>query len=517
VNAQKREPGDPLPAVETEVQVAMRTEAWGVLRQSSLFAKGRKGRRGLTFEAFAASAGTDPLPAALLRGNPAELPELSEPEVMRHFTLLSALNHHIDRGMYPLGSCTMKYNPRLNEQVAQLPGLAHLHPEQDEEDVQGMLRALKMLQDALCEITGFAACTLQPAAGAQGEFLGMLVIRAHHVACGEGQRTEILIPDSAHGTNPASVVMVGMRPVTIASGADGRIDVARLREAVGPRTAGMMITNPNTLGLFERDIVEIARIVHDAGGRLYMDGANLNAILGRARPADMGFDVVHLNLHKTFSTPHGGGGPGAGPVCVTAELAAHLPGPTIVECEGRYALAKVPGPSATAIHAYGFGNVGVCLRALAYILRNGREGLRRISGCAVLNANYLLARLRETFPVEHAEGCLHEFVASGAAWKERYGVRTLDIAKRLLDYGVHAPTIYFPLIVDEALMIEPTESETKESLDRFVAIVAAIQQEAEQYPELLREAPHATPVGRLDEATAARQPDLSYLGPCGCG
>jgi glycine dehydrogenase subunit 2 len=344
----------------------------------------------------------------------------------------------------------------------------------------------------------------------------MHVIRARHLAAGEEQRDEILIPDSAHGTNPASVVMVGMRPRTLASRGDGRVDLETLRASLSPRTAGIMITNPNTLGLFETDIAAIARVVHEAGGCLYMDGANLNAILGRARPGDMGFDVVHVNLHKTFSTPHGGGGPGAGPICVTSELEPFLPGPRIVERDGVFELIGEPGPDGPAVHAY-LGNTGVCLRALAYILRNGRDGLRRIADGAVLNANYLLARLKQLLPVTHADGCLHEFVASGTSWKKEYGVRTLDIAKRLLDYGVHAPTIYFPLIVDEALMIEPTESETRESLDRFVAILETIHREARTDPQLLRDAPHVTPVRRLDEARAAREPDLRWLGPCDCG
>jgi len=490
-------------------------QRWLGATQPSLFAKGRRGRRALTVPAWDGDESAAELPAACRRAEPADLPDLSEPEVMRHFTLLSNLNHHLERGMYPLGSCTMKFNPRLNEQVAALPGFAALHPAQDVEDMQGLLAALKLLEDDLCEITGFAACSLLPSAGAQGEYLGMLVIRAFHVANGDQDRDEILIPDSAHGTNPASVVLAGMRPRTIKSRADGRIDLAALRAACGSRTAGIMITNPNTLGLFEVDIVEVARIVHGAGGRLYMDGANLNAILGRARPGDMGFDVTHLNLHKTFSTPHGGGGPGAGPICVTAELEPFLPGPRIVEDDGQYDFDRLPAGDDTAIHAW-YGNVGVCLRALAYILRNGGDGLKRISGMAVLNANYLLARVKPLLPVDHAVGCLHEFVASGSAWKEQHGVRTLDIAKRLLDFGVHAPTIYFPLIVEEAVMVEPTESEPRESLDHFVSALEQIRREAETRPELLHNAPHATPVGRLDEARAARQLDLRWNGPCGC-
>ncbi len=314
------------------------------------------------------------------------------------------------------------------------------------------------------------------------------------------------------------MVIAGLTPRTIKSRPDGRIDLAALRDAVGPRTAGIMITNPNTLGLFESDIREVADIVHAAGGRLYMDGANLNAIMGRARPGDMGFDVVHMNLHKTFSTPHGGGGPGAGPICVTAELEPFLPGPRIVgDDETGWSFDRVPAtPDATAIHTW-FGNVGVCLRALAYILRNGGDGLKRVTDCAVLNANYLLVSLRDILPVPHDTGCLHEFVASGTSWKEEFGVRTLDIAKRLLDYGVHAPTIYFPLIVEEAFMVEPTETESRESLDQFIAAMRAIRREAQEDPDLLHGAPYTTPVGRMDEARAAREPDLRWLGPCNCG
>jgi len=490
-------------------------QRWLGAQQPSLFEKGSQGRRALRMPAWDGGEVAVDLPDHLRRTEPADLPDLSEPEVMRHFTLLSNLNHHIERGMYPLGSCTMKYNPRLNEQVAAMPGFAHLHPAQDAGDMQGLLAGLKLLEDSLCEITGFDACSLIPSAGAQGEYLGMLVIRALHVANGQPERTEILIPDSAHGTNPASVVIMGLTPRTIQSRPDGRIDLDALRAACGPQTAGIMITNPNTVGLFENDIAEVSRIVHDAGGRLYMDGANMNAIMGHARPGDMGFDVVHLNLHKTFSTPHGGGGPGAGPICVTAELEPFLPGPRITEADGFFDFERVPGPGDTAIHAW-MGNVGICLRALAYILRCGGDGLKRVSDMAVLNANYLLARLKDLLPVDHPEGCLHEFVASASTWKEQHGVRTLDVAKRLLDFGVHAPTIYFPLIVDEAFMVEPTECETRESLDHFVAAIEQIKREAETRPDLLQTAPHATPVGRLDEALAAREPDLRWLGPCNC-
>jgi glycine dehydrogenase subunit 2 len=490
---------------------------WNAAMADSIFSKGAAGRRALTFAALGGDEVAVDLPVGMRRAEPADLPSLSEPEVMRHFTQLSTLNHHIERGMYPLGSCTMKYNPRLNEQVVAMSGLADLHPEQGPEDIQGLLGALKLLEESLCEVTGFQACSLIPAAGAHGEYLGMLVIRAFHLARGDRERDEILIPDSAHGTNPASVVIAGMKPREIKSRPDGCIDLEALRQAVGEKTAGIMITNPNTLGLFEAEIHEVAEIIHAAGGRLYMDGANMNAIMGKTRPGDMGFDVVHLNLHKTFSTPHGGGGPGAGPICVTRELAPFLPGPWIKRQEdGSFSLSKIPTAGSNSIHSY-FGNVGVCLRALSFILRLGGKGLTRASECAVLNANYLLAQLKDILPVPHEKGCLHEFVASGARWKDEFGVRTLDIGKRLLDHGLHAPTIYFPLIVEEAFMVEPTETESKESLDNFVAVMRSIYAEAQTSPELLTGAPHHTPVGRLDEAGAARNPDLRHLGPCNCG
>jgi glycine dehydrogenase subunit 2 len=488
---------------------------WCSELQESLFTKSREGVSGYKLPSWTGAPVTINLPEVSLRQNECDLPSISEPEVMRHFTALSTLNHHIERGMYPLGSCTMKYNPRMNEQVAALPGFSSLHPEQDVEDIQGMLEALYILQDMLCEITGFSDCCLQPAAGAHGEFLGMQVIRAFHLANGDYNRVEVLIPDSAHGTNPASVVVAGMKPVTIKSGDDGRIDLEVLRAACNENTAGIMITNPSTLGLFEKDIVEISKIIHEAGGRLYMDGANMNAIMGKSRPAEMGFDVIHLNLHKTFSTPHGGGGPGSGPICVTAELAPFLPAPIIVEDDGQFDLAGYQ-EQRPSVHPY-FGNVGICIRALTYILRCGGNGLTRVSEIAVLNANYIKAELEGILDIDHSEGCLHEFVATGKHWKEKFGVRTLDVAKRLLDYGVHAPTVYFPLIVDEALMIEPTETESLESLKLFIAAIKSIREEAENNPELLHNAPVSTPVGRMDETKAARQPDLSWMGPCNCG
>jgi len=488
---------------------------WCSELQESLFTKSREGVTGYKLPAWTGTPVEVNLPEGSLRQKECDLPSISEPEVMRHFTALSTLNHHIERGMYPLGSCTMKYNPRMNEQVAALPGFSSLHPEQDVEDIQGMLEALYILQDMLCEITGFSDCCLQPSAGAHGEFLGMQVIRAFHLAKGDDNRVEVLIPDSAHGTNPASVVVAGMKPVTIKSGDDGRIDLEVLRAACNENTAGIMITNPSTLGLFEKDIVEISKIIHEAGGRLYMDGANMNAIMGKSRPAEMGFDVIHLNLHKTFSTAHGGGGPGSGPICVTEELAPFLPAPIIVDDDGQFELAGYQ-EQRPSVHPY-FGNVGICIRALTYILRCGGNGLTRVSEIAVLNANYIKAELAGILDIDHSEGCLHEFVATGKQWKEKFGVRTLDVAKRLLDYGVHAPTVYFPLIVDEALMIEPTETESLASLKLFIAAIKSIREEAENNPELLHNAPVSTPVGRMDETKAARQPDLSWMGPCNCG
>ena len=489
---------------------------WGADLQTSLFAKGRAGRRATTMPAWRGDAVDTRLPAGTLRAAPADLPSLSEPEVLRHYTLLSNLNHHIERGLYPLGSCTMKYNPRLNEKVAALSGFASLHPEQDEADLQGLLCALKLLQDALCEITGFAACSLQPAAGAHGEYLGMQVIRARHLDRGESGRTEVLIPDSAHGTNPASVVLTGMKPRTLKSGPDGRLDLAALRAAVGPQTAGIMITNPNTLGLFECDIVEVARIVHDAGGLLYMDGANLNAILGKAKPALMGFDVVHLNLHKTFSTPHGGGGPGAGPVGVAERVRPFLPISRVrTHSDGTYHL-DYDAPKSIGYIAPFYGNFGILVRAYAYLRMLGREGLRETSDMAVLNANYIQERLRPHFAAVTPGRCMHECVFSGKPLGA-HGVHTLDLAKALIDRGIHPPTVYFPLNVPEAVMIEPTESESRETLDRFCEAMIELAGLAEKDPDALHRAPETMPVGRLDEVAAAKRMDLAYTGAPAAG
>ncbi|MBO2519022.1 MULTISPECIES: aminomethyl-transferring glycine dehydrogenase subunit GcvPB [Limnochorda] len=478
-----------------------------------IFERGAPGRRALDLPA---PDGPLPeldrlVPASLRREAPPALPEVSEPEVVRHYTRLSQRNFSVDTGFYPLGSCTMKYNPKVHEEFVSLPGFSRLHPYQPAETVQGALRLMWELEQWLCEISGLHRATFQPAAGAHGELTGLMLIKAYHAAHaqpGAPPRDEILIPDSAHGTNPASASMAGYRVVEIPSDARGGMDLDVLRRSVGPRTAGLMLTNPNTLGLYDENILEIAALVHEAGGLLYYDGANANAILGISRPGDMGFDIVHFNLHKTFSTPHGGGGPGAGPIVVTEKLAPFLPVP-LVEKEGdRFRLVYDRPQSIGQVRAF-YGHFGVLVRAYAYILAMGPEGLRQVSEDAVLNANYLLSRLREHFAVPYDRPCMHEFVVSAAPWR-RLGVRGLDIAKRLLDYGFHPPTVSFPLVVEEALMVEPTETETLETLDAFADAVAAIRQEAETDPDLLREAPHRTVVRRLDEAGAARRPNLCW-------
>jgi glycine dehydrogenase subunit 2 len=447
------------------------------------------------------------LPEEYRRKVPAELPEVSELQLMRHYTELSKRNHGVDSGFYPLGSCTMKYNPKVNEDVARFSGFTHIHPYQPEETVQGALQLLYELQEDLAEITGMDAVTLQPAAGAHGEWTGLMLIRAYHESRGE-KRNKVIVPDSAHGTNPASAAVAGFDIVTVASTNEGYVDIEALRQVVGPDTAALMLTNPNTLGIFEKDILEIAKIVHEAGGLVYYDGANANAILGKVRPGDMGFDVVHLNLHKTFSTPHGGGGPGSGPVGVKKELIPFLPVPVIVKEGEMYRLDWNRPQSIGQVKAY-YGNFGVNVRAYAYIRTMGPEGLRLVSEYAVLNANYLMKKLTPYYEVPYPQICKHEFVLSGRRQKKQ-GVRTLDIAKRLLDFGYHPPTIYFPLIVEECLMIEPTETETKETLDEFIQVMIQIAKEAEETPEIVQEAPHHTVVSRLDEVTAARKPVLRY-------
>ena len=446
----------------------------------------------------------------LVRGD-LPLPEVSEGEVVRYFTNLSQLNFAIDTGFYPLGSCTMKYNPKVNDEAASLPGFAGLHPLQPQETAQGALKLLYRLQAYLAEITGMAAVSLAPMAGAHGELVGMLLLRAYHHSRGQEQRQTVLIPDSAHGTNPASAAMAGFQVVTVASDSQGNMDLEALRKAAGDDLAGLMITLPSTLGLFDTNILEVCAIVHQAGGLVYGDGANMNALLGRTKLADLGFDVAHLNLHKTFSTPHGGGGPGAGPVSVVRSLEPFLPAPVVerVEVEGGE-VYRLGTPSQSIGPIGGFhGNFGVLVRAYTYLRLHGAEGLRQISENAVINANYLLEQLRDVYDLPYDRRCMHEVVFSGQRQRAA-GVKALDIAKRLIDYGIHPPTMYFPLIVDEALMIEPTETESVETLDYFVEAMHTIAREAEEQPDLLREAPHSTPNTRLDEARAARQPDLRW-------
>ncbi|SDY01097.1 aminomethyl-transferring glycine dehydrogenase subunit GcvPB [Thermoactinomyces sp. DSM 45892] len=452
---------------------------------------------------------TEGLPAQFMREIPAELPEVAELDLMRHYTELSRRNHGIDNGFYPLGSCSMKYNPKINEDVARYPGFSKIHPYQAEETVQGALQLLFELQQDLSEITGMDDVTVQSAAGAQGEWTGLMMIRAYHENRGDLMRNKVIVPDSAHGTNPASATVAGFETITIPSNEKGLVDVEALKEALGDDTAALMMTNPNTLGLFEEEIKLIADLVHEAGGLLYYDGANANAILGYARPGDMGFDVVHLNLHKTFTTPHGGGGPGAGPVGVKKDLIPYLPKPMVRQREdGSYFLDHDMPQSIGRIKGY-YGNFGILVRAYTYIRTMGPDGLKQVSEYAVLNANYMMHRLAPYFDVPFTQHCKHEFVLSGNRQKKQ-GVRTLDMAKRLLDFGYHPPTIYFPLIVDECLMIEPTETESKETLDKFIDAMIQIAREAEETPEVVQEAPHHTIVRRLDEVTAARKPVLRY-------
>ncbi|MCS6880701.1 MAG: aminomethyl-transferring glycine dehydrogenase subunit GcvPB [Oscillochloridaceae bacterium] len=450
-----------------------------------------------------------PLPEALLRQDDMnDFPSLSEPEVIRHYTRISQRNYAIDTGFYPLGSCTMKYNPKLHEEAARLPGFAAAHPLQDASLSQGALQLMYELQEYLGEISGFDAVSLQPAAGAQGEFAGILAFRAYHLDRNEPQRVEVLVPDAAHGTNPATAAMAGFKVVEVKSDARGNVDLDDLKTRLSPRTVGLMLTNPNTLGLFEEHIVEVARLVHEAGGLMYGDGANFNAILGIARPGELGFDFMHYNLHKTFTTPHGGGGPGSGAVGCTAALAPYLPGPRVRRTEsGAYELFT-PEKSIGRLKAF-HGNFGMLVRAWTYIRSLGAEGLREVSETAVLNANYVRVMLKDLYPQAVDRICMHETVLKGQI-PGAHGVRTLDIAKRLIDYGFHPPTVYFPLIVPEALMIEPTETESKRTLDAFIQALRQIAREAVETPELLHQAPTKAPVRRLDEVRAARQPVLRY-------
>jgi len=486
------------------------------MREQLIFNLSREGRKGYSLAPNDIRELTpeETLPAEFLRKEPADLPEIPESEVVRHFIRLSNLNYHVDKNMYPLGSCTMKYNPKVNDAACDLAGFSELHPLQPEKTVQGALQMMYELSGMLAEIAGMAAVSLQPAAGAHGELAGILLIRKYHEARGS-KRTKLLVVDSAHGTNPASAAIAGYSIVSVKSASDGRTDLADLREKLDDDVAAIMLTNPNTIGLFEKEILEIERMVHENGSLLYMDGANMNALLGITRPGDMGFDVVHYNLHKSFSTPHGGGGPGSGPVGVSEKLIPYLPVP-IVE--------KIVGPEGTVYRLNSecsgsigrmmnfYGNFAVLIRAYTYIRMLGSEGLRRVSENAIINANYLLGRLDERYELPYPKPVMHEFCLSGDRQKKQHGVRTLDIAKRILDYGFHAPTIYFPLIVSEALMIEPTETETRESLDMFADALLSIADEAETSPELVLSAPVSTPVKRLDEAQASRQLNICCPG-----
>ena len=500
-----------------------------------IFDLSKYGRRGYSLPSRKWDASLADLPAGLARGEAPALPQVSELDVVRHYTNLSQMNFGVDSGFYPLGSCTMKYNPKINEEIAAMPAFAGLHPLQPASTVQGALRLYKELSAALSAITGMAEFTLDPFAGAHGELTGLMVIRQYHMARGDMKRTRIIVPDSAHGTNPASAAVCGLDIVQVKSNAAGLVDVEDLKPLLDDTIAGIMMTNPNTLGLFEKEIKEIAALVHECGGLLYYDGANMNPLMGVVRPGDMGFDVLHLNLHKTFSTPHGGGGPGAGPVGVAAHLASHLPVPKVMEasdgtlyvadgqcrCESSPAGSGAFGPACGCApecrcgcqacgQISGFmGNFGVLLRAYTYILMLGKQNIRMVGPLSVLGANYIKESLKDCFKLPIPTVCKHEFVFDGLL-DQSTGVTTLDVAKRLLDYGFHAPTIYFPLLFHQAIMIEPTETESKETLDGFIDIMRHIAAEALSDPDSLKTAPHTTPVRRLDETTAARQPVLRY-------
>jgi glycine dehydrogenase subunit 2 len=472
-----------------------------------VYEKSKPGRRASSLPRPEVPA--EEVPEQLRRVSPPRLPEISEPELVRHFTALADRTFGIDTGFYPLGSCTMKHNPRVNERVVNLSGFRDLHPLQEEDASQGALELMWRLQEILAEIVGLPAVSLQPAAGSQGELTGLLLMRAYFADRGEGdQRREIVIPDTAHGTNPASVTMSGYELIDVKTDSRGNVDLDELRGKVGPQTAGLMLTNPSTLGLFDEGIEEITRIFHEAGALMYYDGANLNAICGISRPGDFGFDIVHFNLHKTFSQPHGGGGPGGGPIAVRERLEPFLPVPAVIREGDTFRLDYARPKTIGKVRGF-CGPFGVFVRSYAYIRSYG-PALREMSEVAVLNANYLLARLKDSYEAPFDRLCMHEFVLSGRRLKREYGVTTLDVAKRLMDYGFHPPTIYFPLIVPEALMIEPTETEAKETLDAFADAMLEIAHEATAEPELLKEAPHVRPVKRLDEVRAAKQPVVRY-------
>ena len=474
-----------------------------------IFELSREGRRGYSLPENSHSEYTlDALPEWARRTDTPMLPEVSEFDVVRHFTNLSNKNFGLDTGFYPLGSCTMKYNPKINEEMASLPGFTGLHPLQPAASVQGALQLYYNLGVSLAKLTGLSEFTINPFAGAHGELTGLMIMRQYHLKRGDTRRTKVIVPDSAHGTNPASAAVCGLEIVEVKSTARGTIDVADLRPLLDDTIAGIMMTNPNTLGLFESEIPEIARLVHECGGLLYYDGANLNPMLGRCRPGDMGFDIMHINLHKTFSTPHGGGGPGAGPVGVREGLNAYLPGPHVHRNDDGTFAVDFGEDSIGSVSGF-LGNFGVMVRAYTYILSLGRENVKNVGPMATLNANYIKEQLKDCYELPIEGVCKHEFVFDGLKDKST-GVTTLDVAKRLLDYGYHAPTIYFPLLFHQAIMIEPTETESKETLDDFIAIMRKVAEEAISDPEMVKSAPHTTPVRRLDETTAARKPILTY-------
>lgn len=476
-----------------------------------IFEKSERGRRGVTLpKVDVPTDNITELPEKFARKNDARLPEISEIEVARHFQRLSHQNFNIEHGMYPLGSCTMKYNPKINEKTANISGFAALHPLQDDKFSQGALELMYEVGEILKEVTGLQGVSLQPAAGSQGELTGIFMIKAYHEKRGDSKRTTILVPDSSHGTNPASAAIAGYKVDTVKTNESGRLDIDDLKARVGDNVAGFMITNPSTVGLFESGIVEIAKIIRDAGGLMYMDGANLNALLTLARPGDMDFDCVHINLHKTFSTPHGGGGPGSGPVCVSERLVPHLPKPQVVKDGDNYKLDYDREDSIGKLHTFN-GNFGVLVRAYTYMRMLGEQGMRGVSENAVINANYIFRRIQDHFDVPFDDHCMHEFILSGNRQK-KLGVTTKDIGKRLLDYGFHAPTVYFPITVPEAMLVEPTETENKDNLDKFSEVMIKIAKEAEETPELVQNAPHTTDLRRLDEAQAARNLNVKWLG-----
>lgn len=488
------------------------TNIQGDTRRRLLMERSVAGRTGTTFPET--DVPEQPLPPEELLRDEMEMPEVSEGEIVRYFSQISQLNFSIDHNFYPLGSCTMKYNPKLNDEMAALPGMSEIHPLQHASTTQGALKLMFDLQRLLAEITGMAGTSLAPMAGAEGELAGMLMTRAYHLDRGDTKRTKVLIPDSAHGTNPASARMAGFEVVSLPSDHSGNTDLEALLAAVGPDLAGFMLTQPSTLGLFDTNILEVTRIVREAGGIVYGDGANLNALLGLVKLGDLGFDVVHSNLHKTFTQPHGGGGPGAGPVMVAPKLLPYLPAPIVKseqngQCGQNFSLTS-PAKSIGSMGAF-HGNFGALVRAYAYIRTLGNVGIAQISEDAIINANYILSQLRDHYDLPYDRFCMHEVVLSARNLKKAHGVRALDVAKRLIDYGIHPPTMYFPLIVEEALMIEPTETESRETLDQFIEVMKTIAQEAQDDSSLLRNAPHETPNTRLDEARAARHPELRWM------